>query len=155
MQNPEISGMVSGVGWLLPKENFWKKTLGKTMSQTDEAGHGTCVASKVAGLNWGVAKRARVVVVKMNYEQGFKNSDVLRSLELIIKDVNQRARNEGHGKSVVNLSLGDPTNDKRLIAAEQKLLQILLDLDVIIVMAAGNSKVSILIIPDLYTPNQT
>ena len=141
MNNPEIQGMLGGVGWLLPKEKFWNRVLNKkTLTQTDENGHGTCVASKVAGRNFGVAKYARVINVKMNLNQGFKISDILRSFELIIKDVKARATSEGYGKSVVNVSLGGPTTDPKVIDAEEKLVTALLALDVIVVVASGNDK---------------
>jgi len=34
-------------------------------NQGDEDGHGTCVASKVTGQTYGVAKRANLVIVKL------------------------------------------------------------------------------------------
>jgi len=43
----------------------WLYLPGEPHIESDEIGHGTCVASKVAGPTFGVAKSANIVVVKM------------------------------------------------------------------------------------------
>jgi subtilisin family serine protease len=49
--------MQGNLRWLFPSNI--------PQNQDDEDGHGTCVASKVTGPTFGVAKRANLVIVKM------------------------------------------------------------------------------------------
>ncbi|KAI9756054.1 MAG: deoxyhypusine hydroxylase [Chaenotheca gracillima] len=59
-------------------------------SKTDQTGHGSCVLSKAAGNEFGVAKRANTVIVKVPWATGnidVSNADILNGLSLILGDV--------------------------------------------------------------------
>jgi hypothetical protein len=67
----------------------------------DPDGHGSCVASKITGDICGTAKRANLVVMKI--ESGGRGLDIgiVRSLALVAIDI----RDHGwQGKAVINLS---------------------------------------------------
>ena len=49
--------MQGSLRWLFPPN--------EPQNHVDEDGHGTCVASKVTGPTFGVAKRANLVIVKL------------------------------------------------------------------------------------------
>jgi len=53
----EFTNMQGNLRWLFPSNI--------PQNHVDEDGHGTCVASKVAGSTFGVAKRANLVIVKL------------------------------------------------------------------------------------------
>jgi len=53
----EFTNMQGNLRWLFPSNI--------PRNHVDEDGHGTCVASKVAGSTFGVAKRANLVIVKL------------------------------------------------------------------------------------------
>ncbi|KAK1987266.1 peptidase S8/S53 domain-containing protein, partial [Colletotrichum cereale] len=65
-----------------------------------ESGHGTCVQSLVNGPQFGAAKHADVVIVKI--PQPTKSSYLMTALDLVIDDI--KARNL-EGKAVVTMSL--------------------------------------------------
>ena len=82
--------MRGGIRWLyLP---------GEPQIQSDETGHGTCVASKVVGPNFGVAKNANIVVVRVNPINGnFQMSRVLTAWAVVALDI---ASNNMQGRAV-------------------------------------------------------
>ena len=55
----EFRNMQGSLRWLFPPNEP------QNHDDADENGHGTCVASKVAGPTFGVAKRANLVIVKL------------------------------------------------------------------------------------------
>jgi hypothetical protein len=68
---------------------------------SDPDGHGSCVASKVAGPRFGVAKNANVVMVMLPGDM--RSGDILTALFQIRVDVISRGL---QGKAVVNMSFG-------------------------------------------------
>ena len=90
----------------------WGKTIPEDDEDIDGNGHGTHCAGTVAGGKYGVAKRARVVAVKVLRTSGFgSNSDVIKGIEWAARDHMNRvmiARKLGLPKprSVANMSLG-------------------------------------------------
>jgi aqualysin 1 len=93
-------------------------------------GHGTGVASKVAGVGFGVAVAATVVAVKA-FECGYLTmaSQVIEALDWVLGDAVARG-----GRSVANLSFG-----ARYSAALNAAVERLVDAGVFVVVAAGNS----------------
>jgi subtilisin family serine protease len=73
-------------------------------SQTPSDGHGTCIASKIVGVQCGIAKRSRLVVVKL---EELTASHFLRSLADIAMDI---LGSKLQGRAVINISYGfNPT----------------------------------------------
>lgn len=96
-------------------------------TNTDGNGHGTHVAGIIGGTKWGVAKRVRLVDVKVLAANGSgSNSDVIAGINWV----------ETHavaGKSVVNMSLGGGKSTALNNAVGQ-----LVEAGVFVVAAAGN-----------------
>lgn len=97
-------------------------------SNADCAGHGTQVASIVAGKNIGVAKLASIVSVKiLDCDGEGTNSDLIEALHWVIKNHKKPA--------VINLSVGGPPSELIDEAVRKAILA-----GIPVVVAAGNSK---------------
>ena len=100
-------------------------------------GHSTCTASKAAGIGYGAAKEAKLVVVKM---LDYNEPSVTSVLKVIADDVKKKGRG---GKSVVSISWSTTapvsvwSNDPWL-AEMRGALEELYQLNVIVVCSAGN-----------------
>jgi hypothetical protein len=109
--------------------------------QDDKQGHGTCVLSKAAGPQYGVAKNVDVVVVKIQADRsnGFsiQSSSFMDALLEIRTDISD---NKLQGKAVINFSFGieldDSDKNKDTI---KRLLQEINSMDVPMTVASGNS----------------
>lgn len=94
----------------------------------DYSGHGTEVASVLAGTNLGIAKKATIKSIQILGDDGSgKNSDLMRGLEWLARHMQQPA--------VVNLSLAGPKS-MVLDASVNRLLKT----GVPVIVAAGNHK---------------
>ncbi|KAF8470862.1 peptidase S8/S53 domain-containing protein [Kalaharituber pfeilii] len=72
---------------------------------TDAQGHGTHVAGTIAGANFGVAKRANIIAVKVLGDNGASStSKLIAGIEWTL--AHSRSNGRSPEKSVVNLSLG-------------------------------------------------
>ncbi|KAF9918578.1 hypothetical protein FBU30_000131 [Linnemannia zychae] len=86
----------------------------------DTCGHGTHVAGIVAGRRYGVAKRAKVMAVKVLDAEGQgSTSQVLAGINFVIR----HAANNPNSRKVINMSLGGefsrPVNDAVRLAVTQ------------------------------------
>ncbi|EFQ31682.1 subtilase [Colletotrichum graminicola M1.001] len=118
-------------------------------AEDDKNGHGSCVQSLVNGPLFGVAKAADIVIVKLGAR--FTLDNILFGLLLVYQDV---IKNKLQGKAVVNMSLGSQllvpsTNNQgknpgfilpQAIAGYNSTIQLLIDEDVVVVAASGNSR---------------
>lgn len=161
LDNPDYYEMEVEPQWLWPTEQVWNDLTSADFFQpyesfTDDSNHGSCIVSKVAGFSWGVAKKASVVVVKVltgSTEDNRASMDlmsVLNALSLVVNDMNYRAEagEPVNGKAVVNMSFGiplDPIREAYWIREFEIAVRALLLLDAVVVVAAGNFRVSILI----------
>lgn len=141
IKHPEWTGMATPGRWLWPKKTFWTTITGGRGSDTDWLGHGSCVAAKVAGPTYGVAKKASVVMVKAGILSLVFSSYLLKATALIIEDVKSKGL---QGKAVVNVSWGWPIEGPNEMNDEVRdkwleMIEELLDLDVAFITAAGNS----------------
>ncbi|KXN67948.1 subtilisin-like protein [Conidiobolus coronatus NRRL 28638] len=106
----------------------WGKTIPANSPEEDDHGHGTHCAGIIGGKNYGVAKKANLIAVKVLNDQGSgSNSDVIAGIEWVVEDPRS-----GKGK-VISMSLGgiiSPTLDTVVDRAVDK--------GVVVVVAAGN-----------------
>ncbi|TDZ26294.1 Subtilisin-like protease 3 [Colletotrichum orbiculare MAFF 240422] len=119
--------------------------------QSDEDGHGACIQSIINGPRGGVAKGVDLVVVKLGAV--YQVSDFLSALILVAADIRERNL---QGKAVVSASVGGPLlnstateqtgkpvlkdNIEPTVIAYRYFIQEILDLDVPVVFASGNSR---------------
>jgi len=81
----------------------WLYLPGEPKIKNDEFGHGTCVASKVAGPTFGVAKSANIVVVKMQpVAVDLHMSHVTAAWGIVAGDI---ASKNMRGKAVVSTAI--------------------------------------------------
>ncbi len=104
-----------------------------------QEGSGTCIASKIAGARFGVAKRVRMVAVKMMPTIG----SFLNALEKIITDLKLRSVNGfvNGGRTVVSIRGGWPLplsgGDRTAQRMENLIKRLLQDFQVVVVSASG------------------
>ncbi len=97
---------------------------------TDDEGHGTHVAGIAGGNVYGVAKKAKLIGVKVLDARGFGTvAGILSGLQWIWNQVKNNGR-----PSVINMSLGGG-----VLPAVDNGVRALLDLGIPVVAAAGNS----------------
>ena len=129
----------SRIEWLYTPEAHFG---GKAQPSESDApggpfGHSTCTASKAAGIVYGAAKEAKLVVVKM---LDYSEPSLVSVLKVIADDVKKNGRG---GKSVVSISwntltpVPDILQDTYLLIMRETLEE-LYDNGVIVVCSAGN-----------------
>ncbi|OLN89779.1 Alkaline protease 1-like protein 2 [Colletotrichum chlorophyti] len=102
----------------------------QTGSNSDTNGHGTHVAATIAGKNFGVAKKAKVVDVKVFDGNEGSTSAILTGIDWAVSDIVSKGAQK---TSVLNLSLGGwgvTALDNAVLAAYEQ--------SVLSVVAAGN-----------------
>lgn len=116
--------------------NFTEDDNGDTNNITDYLGHGTHTAGIIAGQNKthiiGVAPKANLVILKVIGKDGRGNYDSL------VRAINFAVAWQGKNNEkidVINLSLGGPNEDDRLLEA----IHTAIKSNITIVAAAGNS----------------
>ncbi|KAJ0122465.1 proteinase [Diaporthe amygdali] len=102
----------------------------QTSSNSDTDGHGTHVAATIVGKTYGVAKKAKVVDVKVFDGDTGSTSAILTGLTWAVNDITSKG---AKGKSVLNMSL----SAKNVSALDNAVLAAYND-GVLTVVAAGN-----------------
>ncbi|CAG8502999.1 5049_t:CDS:2 [Paraglomus occultum] len=117
----------------------WGVTIPVGAPNTDDNGHGTHVAGTIAGRQYGVSKKAKVVAVKVLSANGAgPTSDVIKGIEWAVDDhkkavdVAKRAGKVYKG-SVINMSLGGGKSMALDTATNSAV-----DSGILVVVAAGN-----------------
>jgi hypothetical protein len=105
-----------------------------TNDYTDETGHGTAVASIIAGKTCGLTCPNIKIIKLWDSTHQALQSQILSALDTILWD----SLNSSGIPSVVNMSWGIPKNSY----IDSK-IEILLDADIVVVAAAGNTGVAI------------
>ncbi|KAK2605857.1 hypothetical protein QQS21_003697 [Conoideocrella luteorostrata] len=99
----------------------------------DVMGHGTHVAGTVGSKTYGVAKKTKLVDVKLFHDGGATTEIILDGIEWAIKDVMDKKIEK---RAVLNMSFGGSKS-----AAENKLIKTAWDAGILCVIAAGNEGV--------------
>lgn len=121
------------IEWLLPEKDQAGNPFPNVDSDT--IGHGTCVASKAVGVNFGVAKSANLKMIPL-YDADNANY-VLAGLQAILDDItNSKTKPEF---AVINLSYSlDETDERDNLDKYRDLYQKLVDTGALLVVTAGN-----------------
>ncbi|KAJ0159027.1 Subtilisin-like protease 2 [Colletotrichum tanaceti] len=129
IQNPEWRNMTGSKRFIyLP---------GVNQTETDPDGHGSCIASKATGPEFGIAKGANIVMVKLKH-----NVCVVSYILAALVEIENDVYDEGiQGKAVVNISYSCflYKNSSSTIAF-RLLLHTLIDEDIVIVTSSGNKR---------------
>ncbi|KAK1974634.1 peptidase S8/S53 domain-containing protein [Colletotrichum cereale] len=113
---------------------------------TDDSPHtgfrdGSCMASKIFGPQFGVAKKANVVMVKLNAGNGASGQitwvTMLTALAMVKNDIHKRGIK---GRAVVNLSYTTPIADQEAIKAYKEILVKMMEDDIVLVAPTGISR---------------
>lgn len=134
----------------------WVYTSGvpKTEPEMDVEGHGTCVASKVAGIKYGVAKKASLIMVKI----AKVCNSLLEALARILNDLRRREKAgeniAGYNVITIQHQTGAGKKVSKLTTALMKILisTIMERYGVVIVCAAGNDAREVDSLPSSFSP---
>ncbi|KAK7710181.1 hypothetical protein SLS64_002294 [Diaporthe eres] len=99
-------------------------------TNSDTAGHGTHVAATIVGKTYGVAKKAKVIDVKVFEGDTGSTSAILTGITWAVNDIKSKGT---QGKSVLNMSLAGrdvPALDNAVLAAYNE--------GILSIVAAGN-----------------
>ncbi|CAG8974523.1 hypothetical protein HYALB_00009058 [Hymenoscyphus albidus] len=108
--------------------------LNQDHSLPNHPSHSTCTAGKALGKTYGVAKNAQLVIVQM---ARISLGEIIAAFGLIEDEL--LIATERRGRSVINMSLGGPTNGKDNRGEELRdLVATMINLDVPVIVAAGN-----------------
>lgn len=136
--NDEFKGTGVIQGWLYA-ENI-ANTEDEYVENLVWKGHGSCGVSLVAGPKYGVAKNAKVIIVKNSFSEG----SILDAFQKIINDL-ERRKNAGEtiaGYTVLTLHGGfkKTTGEIKRQKLGQAIQKLLNDYQVVVIIAAGNSQ---------------
>ena len=104
--NSEFVNMRGNYRWLEPPAGRWPGP--GPWAPVDPTGHGTCVADKVAGYNYDVAKNASHIFLRLPVtdNDGIFNSGMRLVFEMMVTDIDAR-KSQGYSKlPVVSISWG-------------------------------------------------
>ena len=143
--NNEFLNMQGEYRWLQPLRGTWQSA--EPWARSDPSGHGTCVASKIAGYSYGVAKNANLIILRMPSEEETDdvfNSGMLLAFQMMVADIVARKRAGYNKLPVVSISWG--TANAKLSEGFKVLLfraiRNLINQGTVLVMASGNGAVS-------------
>ena len=136
---PGLDVHKSRIEWLYTPQVIFsgKAKQGESRGPGLPFGHSTCTASKAVGIACGVAKEAKLVVVKM---LDYSEPSIASIFTVIADDIKQKGRG---GKSVVSISWTTAApipaySDDPWLTEMRGALEELYQLNVIVVCSAGN-----------------
>jgi subtilisin family serine protease len=102
-------------------------------NSSDLHGHGTHCAGSVGSSNYGVAKKATLIAVKVLNQNGTgASSQTMAGVNWAVNDA--KSRGQGVGKSVISMSLGGAYN-----ANSNSAVKAAVDAGIFVAVAAGNN----------------
>lgn len=112
--NSEFVNMKGTYRWLRPPAAAWPGP--ELWAKVDPTGHGTCLADKVAGYNYGVAKNANLILLRLPDTDNLDADDddidrifisgMLLVFQMMVNDIDARKK-QGYTKlPVVSISWG-------------------------------------------------
>lgn len=117
----------------------WGVTIPKNVPDTDRNGHGTHVAGTVGGTRYGVAKKVKLVAVKVMDTDAGSMADLMSGVQWVVKRhkrASEKIKRSGKHKryaSVANISLGGSYS-----SACNKIVEDAVDEGIHFAVAAGN-----------------
>lgn len=126
----------------------------RTEPEMDLEGHGTCIASKVAGIKYGVAKKASLIIIKV----AKVCHSLLEALVSILNDLRRRRKAgeniAGYNVITIQQQTGAGRKVSKLTTALMKFLisAIMEKYAVVIVCAAGNDAREVDSLPSSFSP---
>lgn len=148
LTNREFFNTIGTKRWLRPPQGTWPGP--GPWAPIDPTGHGTCLADKVAGYNWGVAKNANLIFLRLPFtdDDEIFNSGMLLVFAMMTTDIDARTadarrRQVPRKLPVVSISWGTKTGLTRQF--KRLLLQAIRNLmsrGAVVVMASGPANVS-------------
>ena len=112
----------------------WGLTAPQGDDDVDGNGHGTHVSSTIAGKQYGVAKKATVIAVKVLRSSGYgSNADVIKGVEFTAKEHHRKLALGKKVKSIANMSLGGGRSNMLDLAVSRAIKK-----GVLFAVAAGN-----------------
>lgn len=142
LSKPEVYLLDSGINWSHPEldypeletEDFYKVPALSTMFE-DDVGHGTLMATAIAGKNVGITKHLKLINMKLGNAERFAN---MLEIGAAIDALVDRASADPTKTRIVNISWAVPRS-----AWLDSKIQGLIDLGITVVCAAGNSGISV------------
>lgn len=136
------------------KRWIYTSSVPKTEPEMDVEGHGTCVASKVAGIEYGIAKKASLIMVKI----AKVCHSLLEALVRILNDLRRRklAGEDIAGYNVITIQQHTGVG-KKVLTLTTTLMKILISAimekyAVVVVCAAGNDSREVDSLPSSFSP---
>lgn len=140
--NNEFINMKGGYRWLEPPQGTWPGS--KPWAPIDPTGHGTCVADKVAGYNYGVAKNVNLVLLRLPEDEDDEifNSGVLLVFRMMVADIQERKANGYTKIPVVSISWGTTSPSEEFTEILFQAISNLMDQGTVLCILSGNMAVS-------------
>lgn len=135
--NNEFINMIGEYRWLEPPEGTWPGS--EPWAPIDPSGHGTCVADKVAGYNYGVAKNANLVFLRVpDDDEEVFTSGMLLVFRMMVADI-QKRKEDGYTKlPVVSISWGTTGLSEEFTEILFQAISNLMDQGTVLCILSGN-----------------
>ena len=140
--NEEFLEMEGEYRWLKPPEGTWPSS--ERWAPYDPTGHGTCVADKVAGYNYGVAKNANLVILRIpnDDDDDIFNSGMLLVFQMMFEDIVARKKAGYNKLPVITISWGTKDLSDEFTEILFQAISNLMDQGTVLIILSGNDAVS-------------
>ena len=139
--NTEFVEMRGSYRWLQPPRGTWPGS--EPWAPEDPTGHGTCIGDKVAGYDYGVAKNANIIFLRMpvDKDDDVFNSGMLLVFQMMADDIDAR-KAQGYTKlPVVTISWGTREPSPALRDLLFRAVSNLVDKGAVLIILSGNGAV--------------